>query len=130
MQGERNDKNRNASSERRRREEVTKAHLKGPKKNLADPEDSSGSSGSYGLSDSSGSSVKKRKKSQPDLESGRLKEREVQKKIEASDQPTLGWLQASSLSRPLQLPLQAPSPGSRVTPPLHKQANKRMSEQP
>ena len=92
--------------------EVTKACLKGLKKNFADTGGSSSSSGSSG---SSGSAVKKRKKSQVDLESGRLKEREVQKKIEASGQPTLRWLQASSLSRPLQASPE-PSPGlSRVS---------------
>ena len=79
----------------------TKANLKGLKKNLADTE------GLYGLSGSSGSSGKKRKKGQADLESRRLNEREVQRKNKASGQPTLGWLQASSLSRPLQA---SPSP--------------------
>ena len=107
LQGEKNDENRNDSLERMRREEVTKAHLKGPKKNLADLEGLSGSSGSYNSSSLSG---KKRKKSQTEVESGCLKEREVQRKIEASGQPTLGWIQASSLSRPLQAS-PAPYPG-------------------
>ena len=100
LQGERKDKDQNASSERIRREEVTKAHLKGPKKNLTEPEGSSGSSGLYG---SSGSSVKKRKKKQADMESGCLKEREVQKN--RGFRPAHFWMATG------QLPLQA-SPGS------------------
>ena len=107
LQGERNDENQNASSERMRREKRTKAHLKGPKKNLTDLEGSSSSSGLY---NSSGPSGKKRKKNQTELELGRLKKRERQRKIEASGQPTLGWIQASSLSRPLQAS-PAPYPG-------------------
>ena len=49
MEGEKNKENRNDSLERRRLEKVTKAHLKGPKKNLAELGGSSGSSGSYKL---------------------------------------------------------------------------------
>ena len=71
LQGEKNNENRNDSLERMKRDEVTKAHLKGPKKDLADIE---GLSGSY---NSSGSSGKKMKKSQTEVESGRLKDREV-----------------------------------------------------
>ena len=56
-----------------------------------------------------------RKRSQAEKESGRLKEREVQEKIEASGQRTLRGPQDSSLSRPPPLPLQA-SPAHLPTP--------------
>ena len=99
LQGEKNEENRNDYLERMRREEVTKAHLKGPKKNLADLVQLV-------------RLVREEEEEEPDRSRvwAPKGEREVQRKIEASGQPTFGWIQASPLSRPLQAS-PAPYPG-------------------